>query len=230
MYLLSIDTSTRFCSVALHQDGKELCAIHLLAERSSSSLLTSVLEAAVDFAGISLADIDAFAVAEGPGSYTGLRVSVSTVKGLCFALDKPLIAVSTLQAMALQVKKMAADVYPNPESLLFVPMIDARRMEVYCALYDYQLKVVRQVQPVIIEAGCFGEELETHRVVFLGDGAPKCRPVLGAHPNAVFLEQEIVPLATTVGEIASDRYREKQFEDLAGFEPNYLKEFHLKRK
>ncbi|MCY7356676.1 MAG: tRNA (adenosine(37)-N6)-threonylcarbamoyltransferase complex dimerization subunit type 1 TsaB [Rudanella sp.] len=236
MLLLSLDTSTTVCSVALHNDGGLLGCYELFTERTSSSMLTTLMGDMVRHAGFQLSDLDAVAVAKGPGSYTGLRIGVSTAKGLCFALDKPLLSVNTLQAMAEQVRPLylrpsvvmtnppnPLPIIPNP--LLFCPMIDARRMEVYCALYDQTGAEVKSTAAEIINENSFGEWLTEHQLVFFGDGAAKCRAVLGQHANALFLDELIRPSARTIGKLAADRFRAGQFEDLSTFEPFYLKEF-----
>ena len=225
--IISIDTSTTYCSVALHQNGKEVFALNLGLERASSSLLTTMIQTSIDQVGIALADIDAFAVAAGPGSYTGLRVSTSTAKGLCFALDKPLIAVNTLEAMARQVIPMTAALMPN---MLYVPMIDARRMEVYSAVYDASGDTIEEVTPVIVDENSYAIWLEKGPVLFFGDGSAKCKEILSNSSNAYFLTKEIVPLASTVGEIAHERFVASQFEDIVTFEPFYLKAFMVKTK
>ncbi|WP_028523091.1 tRNA (adenosine(37)-N6)-threonylcarbamoyltransferase complex dimerization subunit type 1 TsaB [Runella limosa] len=217
--LLSIDTSTRGCSVALHQDGQLLSNYDLLAEKSSSGMLTTLIYNAVEHAGFQLVDVDAFAVAKGPGSYTGLRIAVSTAKGLCFALDKPLISVNTLEAMTLQLKSFF------PANYLFCPMLDARRMEVYCAVLDAELHFVEATQAKIMDEQSFNELLTERSVVFFGDGAEKCQRILGQNPNAHFPSAAIFPLAKTVGELAWKRFQDQQFEEVAAFEPFYLKDF-----
>lgn len=219
MLILTIDTSTRGCSVAVHSNGQLLASYDLLTDRSSSSMLTTLMKNAVEHAGFALPDLDAVAVAKGPGSYTGLRVSVSTAKGLCYALDKPLIAIETLAAMTAQITAY------YPEGYLFCPMIDARRMEVFAAVYDAQLQFVQPTQAVILDENAFAQLLQESPVVFFGDGAAKCRPLLEAHPNAYFPNQLIEPSARTVGMLASEAYAAGQFEDLASFEPYYLKDF-----
>ncbi len=219
MLILSIDTSTRGCSVAVHADGQLLAAYDLLTERMSSSLLTILMKNAVEQTGHALPQLDAVAVAKGPGSYTGLRVSVSTAKGLCYALDKPLIGVETLAAMTAQLMPFYSENY------LFCPMIDARRMEVFAAVFDTNLKKVQPTQAVILEENSFAEVLEKHPVIFFGDGAAKSRPLLDKHSNAHFLNQLIEPAARTVGTLATEAYKLGQFEDLATFEPYYIKDF-----
>ena len=219
MLILSIDTSTRGCSVAVHADGQLLAAYDLLTERVSSSLLTILMKTAVEQTGHTLPQLDAVAVAKGPGSYTGLRVSVSTAKGLCYALDKPLIGVETLAAMTAQLTAF------YPENYLFCPMIDARRMEVFAAVFDANLKKVLPTQAVILEEHSFAELLKKHPIVFFGDGAAKSRPLLEKHLNAFFPNQRIEPSARTVGALANEADKLGQFEDLATFEPYYLKDF-----
>jgi tRNA threonylcarbamoyladenosine biosynthesis protein TsaB len=219
MLILSIDTSTRGCSVAVHADGQLLAAYDLLTDRSSAAMLTTLMKNAVEQAGYTLADLDAVAVAKGPGSYTGLRVGVSTAKGLCYALDKPLLAVPTLAAMTAQLTSY----YPG--SYLFCPMIDARRMEVFAAVYDSHLREVMPTQAVILDQDSFAGLLAEHDVVFFGDGAAKCRPLLETHANAHFPTRLVEPSARTVGQLASELFPSGQFEDLATFEPYYLKDF-----
>lgn len=217
--IVSIDTSTRGCSVAVHQNGQLLTGYDLLAEKSSSGMLTTLIQQAVEHAGFRLSELDAVAVAKGPGSYTGLRIAVSTAKGLCFALDKPLLAVNTLEALALQVSDFFVD------DSLFCPMLDARRMEVYCAVFDRGLRCVEPTQAKIIDSESFAELLHTHKIVFFGDGAAKCRAVLEAYKNAIFLPIHVYTSAKTVGQLAAGLFESRQFEDVETFEPYYLKEF-----
>lgn len=218
MLLLSIDTSIRGCSVAVHNDTGLLAAYDLFTDKSSSAMLTSLMRDSVTHAGFSLSDIDAIVVAKGPGSYTGLRVGVSTAKGLCYALDKPLIAINTLQAMALQL----APFFPGH---LFCPMIDARRMEVYAAVLDDNNAFIQETQAVIMNENSFENLLADQKVVFFGDGAAKCKPILEKHSNAVFPAIDIKPSAKTVGQLGSIAFQNGQFEDVAAFEPYYLKDF-----
>jgi tRNA threonylcarbamoyladenosine biosynthesis protein TsaB len=218
MLLLSIDTSIRGCSVAVHENAILLASYDLHTDRSSSSMLTTLMESAVSHAGFTLSDLDAIAVAKGPGSYTGLRVGVSTAKGLCYALDKPMIAINTLEAMALQLSSF------YPEHLL-CPMIDARRMEVYAAVFDSTNNFVQETQAIIMDENSFQDLLMEHKVVFFGDGAAKCQKLLGDHPNAIFPTKEIRPSAVTIGELAIKAFENQDFENVATFEPYYLKDF-----
>jgi tRNA threonylcarbamoyladenosine biosynthesis protein TsaB len=216
--ILSIDTSTKVCSVALHGAGKLLAINELYTEKSHSGMLTTLCENVVKHAGFSLKDLDAIAVAKGPGSYTGLRIGVSTAKGFCFALDKPLISVNTLEAMAYQVK----DFYD--ESHLICPMIDARRMEVYCQVFDNQMNTISETEAKIIDEESFSTLLNEKKIVFLGDGANKCQDKI-THKNAIFPSIEITPSAKTVGSLATNFYEKALFENVVTFEPFYLKDF-----
>ena len=217
--ILSLDTSTTVCSVALHRDGAVLACFELFTEKSSSGMLTTLIRNVVHQSGHQLSELDAVAVAKGPGSYTGLRIGVSTAKGLCFALDKPLLAINTLEAMAWQVNGF------YPASYALCPLLDARRMEVYCAVYDSEGRERMPTSAQIIDGQSFADLLAQQPVVFFGNGAAKCRAVLAHQPNAVFPEQLIHPSARTVGQLAALAYREGRFESVADFEPYYLKDF-----
>ena len=216
--ILSIDTSTKVCSVALHKEGKLLAISELYTEKSHSGMLTTLCENVVKHAGFSLKSLDAIAVAKGPGSYTGLRIGVSTAKGFCFALDKPLIAVNTLEAMAYQIKDFYDKTY------LLCPMIDARRMEVYCQVYDNQMIIISETEAKIIDELSFSEILNEKKIVFFGDGAAKCQAEI-THKNAVFLPTEIHPSTKTVGLVATKSFEKSLFENVVTFEPFYLKDF-----
>jgi tRNA threonylcarbamoyladenosine biosynthesis protein TsaB len=220
MLILSIDTSTRACSVALHQDSVLLTSSELFAEKSHSGMLTTLIDNTLKVASVSYQDLDAIAVAKGPGSYTGLRIGVSTAKGLCFALDKPLLGINTLEAMAWQVNDFVV------ESHLLCPMIDARRMEVYCSILDKKGQIIEPTQAKIIDEFSFLETLEKQSVVFFGDGAAKCQKAI-THPNAIFLQNVIQPSAKTVGLLASTALNLGQTESVADFEPFYLKDFRI---
>ncbi|WP_017734105.1 tRNA (adenosine(37)-N6)-threonylcarbamoyltransferase complex dimerization subunit type 1 TsaB [Nafulsella turpanensis] len=217
--LLSIDSATKVCSVALHQDGSLLASQHLHIDKSHSGLLTVLIDHLLQYAGYKMADLSAVAVSEGPGSYTGLRIGASTAKGLCFALDIPLVTINTLEAMA---KGMS---YFAEEESLFCPMIDARRMEVYCLLATSSAEIVEAPQAKIIDETSFLRELEKQKVYFFGDGSAKCQPLLGRHPNARFIK-DVVPSAVYVGELGWQRFKAEKFADVAYFEPDYLKEFY----
>jgi tRNA threonylcarbamoyladenosine biosynthesis protein TsaB len=222
MLLLSLDTSTTVCSVAVHLDGALLGCAELFTERTSSGLLTTLAGDVVRHTGHALADLDAVAVAKGPGSYTGLRIGVSTAKGLCFALDKPLLSVNTLQAMTEQIRPF------YPANVLFCPMIDARRMEVYCAVYEQDGHEMAPTAAVVLDETSFADWLRDRQVVFFGDGAAKARPLL-QHANAIFPDVLVRPSARTVGVLATVAFEAGQVENLVTFEPFYLKEFLANR-
>jgi tRNA threonylcarbamoyladenosine biosynthesis protein TsaB len=219
MAILSIETSSKVCSVAVHEQGIEVANFTLFTEKSSSSLLTPIIRQILENLNIKPVELEAIAVAKGPGSYTGLRIGVSTAKGLCLALEKPLIAINTLQAMALQVKGI------YNQNHLICPMLDARRMEVYCAFYDNNNTEIEPTSAKIINENSFAELLEIKNVVFLGDGADKCKNILSANKNAVFHVMPISPNANTLGVLGWESFKKQQFENLVTFEPFYLKEF-----
>ena len=217
--ILSLDTSTTVCSVALHTlDGALLGSYELFTERTASSRLTVLVQDVVAHTGHTLSDVSAIAVAKGPGSYTGLRIGVSTAKGLCMALDKPLIGINTLVAMTEQVRSF------YESDTLFCPMIDARRMEVYCAVYGQDGSEIQPTSATILDEASFADLLEANRVIFFGDGADKARPVL-TRATAHFLDVQVRPSARTVGTLAVKAYAAGAFDDLVTFEPYYLKEF-----
>jgi tRNA threonylcarbamoyladenosine biosynthesis protein TsaB len=218
-YILSIETATNVCSVALLHNGTLLALREDSSRNSHSAYITIFVDEVVKEAGLTLQQLDAVAVGKGPGSYTGLRIGVSAAKGLCYALDKPLIGINTLEGMA---NHPAVLPYRNNTTLL-CPMIDARRMEVYCALFNHNGQWVQQTQALIIDADTFAHHLQNNTVVFFGDGAAKCKEVIN-HPNAVFIDG-ISPSANSVGILAFEAYKNNSFEDVAYFEPFYLKEF-----
>ncbi len=214
--ILCIETATRSCSVALAKDGSLLHFKEELSEKySHSEQLTPFIESLLQEQGVALADLDAIAVSKGPGSYTGLRIGVSTAKGLCYALNKPLIKVSTLEAMASGMEKK----HPNK---IYSPMIDARRMEVYTAFFQSG-KQLTDIEAHIIEADSFSKMLEQEEVVFFGDGADKCQELI-VHVNAIFVT-DIYPSAKDMVALAEKAFAQQQFEDVAYFEPYYLKNF-----
>ncbi len=222
--LLSLDTSTTVCSVALHTpEGTLLGCYELFTERTASSRLTVLVDQLVSHAGYALSDLSAIAVAKGPGSYTGLRIGVSTAKGLCMALDKPLIGINTLTAMTEQIRPF------YEADTLFCPMIDARRMEVYCAVYQQDGTQVRATEALILDEASLADLLANHPVVFFGDGATKARPLL-THSNARFPVAQVRPSARTIGALAAQAFAANKFEDLITFEPYYLKEFRSTSK
>ncbi|MCP9770341.1 tRNA (adenosine(37)-N6)-threonylcarbamoyltransferase complex dimerization subunit type 1 TsaB [Lacihabitans sp. LS3-19] len=223
MKILSIEASTTGCSVALFENDKLLSAIESRIDRSSAEFLTTLIDQVLMVAKVEKLDLDAIAVAKGPGSYTGLRIAVSTAKGFAFALDKPLLSFGTLDAMCYQVNGY-------PEGILLCPMIDARRMEVFCAFYDGEEKKQKiAVEAVIVEEQSFEDILLNNKVLFFGEGSAKCEDVLKS-TNALFLTDPIIPSAAFSGKICNEKYNNGEFEDLTLFEPYYLKEYMFKTK
>ena len=219
--LILIETSTALCSAALAEDGVITSYRESSAPKAHASLTAVFIQEMLEEKGLTIADCDAVCVSKGPGSYTGLRVGVSTAKGLCFGSGKPLIAISTLDILVAQAQ--------IPEDLKYiVPMVDARRMEVYAAVYEIAAQAgndVRQITetaPAIIDENSYSDILEKGKVLFIGDGAGKCADVI-KHPNATFVQ--CWPKASAMLEPAMKAYKEKRFEDVAYFEPFYLKEF-----
>ncbi len=186
---------------------------------SHAELITLHSEKVLQKSGITFTDLDAVAVSMGPGSYTGLRIGVSTAKGFCFALNKPLIAIETLKAMAAGMIAQIRD-----DNFLVCPMIDARRMEVYTAIYDQDLKNIRETEALIINSDSFNDLLQDHQIYFGGDGAAKCKEVLGLQKKSVFIPS-FHPSAKAMASLSENKFVAKQFEDVAYFEPYYLKDF-----
>ncbi|TSD67218.1 tRNA (adenosine(37)-N6)-threonylcarbamoyltransferase complex dimerization subunit type 1 TsaB [Inquilinus sp. KBS0705] len=216
--ILQIETATTSCSVALARNGQVLAFKEINARNIHAEVITIYIDELIVGAGVQYADLDAIAVSCGPGSYTGLRIGVSTAKGLCFALDKPLIAVDTLAAMA-------SGVAPGVSTdTLLCPMIDARRMEVYTAIFKHNGEIVKPVAAEIIDSSSFAELLANNKMLFFGDGAEKCREALSNSPNAQF-DGAFTNSATHLTKIAADKFDKAEFEDVAYFEPFYLKDF-----
>ncbi len=218
-YLLALETATPIGSVAVFAGEFLLGSVEIRREKSHARLLSPMIRDLLAYLEIAPAHLDAIAVAKGPGSYTGLRVGVSTAKGLCMALDKPLLSMSSLEALAWQVQPLAAQL-----DAWICPMIDARRMEVYCEVFDSQLVSQQEVRAQIIEDHTFEDLLRERRVIFLGDGAAKCRPVMAHSPHAFFLP-ETLSNAACMGKALFRKYEAQAFEDLISFEPFYLKDF-----
>lgn len=217
--ILNIETSTTVCSVALTRDGGVEFHKEAFEGPSHARNLAPFVEEALKFAREKGYNLDAVAVSCGPGSYTGLRIGVSEAKGLCFGLDIPLIALNTLQIITCSVMFGGS----FGDDALFCPMIDARRMEVYSAIYDLGLGEVKPVSADIIDENSYKEILDKQPVYFFGDGAAKCKEVI-KHPNARFIDS-VLPVAYDMMALAEMAYRRQDFKDVAYFEPFYLKEF-----
>ncbi len=223
MNILLLETATAVCSVALAQNGTVLREIHSNEANAHSAKLSLFARDIFDGTGLSLADLDAVCVASGPGSYTGLRIGVSSAKGWCYALNKPLLAVPTLQGMAGGYYMQ----HPDYEGLV-CPMVDARRMECYTAIYNRSLQPQKEVAAEVIEAGSYDRWLDDHEVVFVGDGAAKTRELLGCHPHARYDETYRISAAGMLP-IALQKLAAGAVEDVAYFEPFYLKDFVAKK-
>ncbi len=231
--ILHIETATQVCSVALSVNGNISRLKESFDKNSHSATITVFIYEIMKSAGMPFSALDAVSISMGPGSYTGLRIGVSTAKGICFALDKPLIAVSTLQSMAAGMSvEMESQSIETPsrstktpsQPFLLCPMIDARRMEVYNALYTPQLEIFREIRAEIINESSFASELEQYNIIFFGDGANKCRPLLSNHPHATFID-DFHPSAAHMVSLAEKKFAQSEFEDVVYFEPYYLKDF-----
>ncbi len=220
--ILHIESSTLTCSVAVSVNGETigLKESHDQAYSHSEKLVVYIDEV-IKEAGLKPSGLEAVCVSKGPGSYTGLRIGVSAAKGLCYGLGIPLLSVGSLESMTnwanINFKEELADVS------LLCPMIDARRMEVYTQLFDASLKILQPVSAEIIDKQSFTSELEKGKVAFFGDGAAKCKEIIN-HANAIFLD-EFLPSASGMIALAEAKFAQKQFEDVAYFEPYYLKDF-----
>src|SRR6476620_4220857 len=220
--LLALETSSSVCSVALLLDGKLLGSSELRLEKSHSSHITILIQQLLHNTGITEKDLSAIAISGGPGSYTGLRIGTSTAKGLCYALNIPLIAVSTLQALAFD----AIQFSPNADEYLFCPMLDARRQEVYTALYTSNLQDEIADRALILEENSLPEVLSVGKVMFFGSGAAKWQNLMQPSANAFFLKN-VIPTAAAVAQLAWQKYQAGLFEDVAYYEPFYVKEVHI---
>lgn len=226
--LLSIETSTQCCSVALHEDGMLIATKVVETPRSAASQLAVMIDELFHTSDRKPQLLKGVIVAAGPGSYTGLRIGVATAKGLCYALNIPIISVNTLELMAYQFLEMESkEKHIQNDKVILCPMLDARRMEVYCALLDHNLNYIEPVQAKVIDKESFIGIIESTPVFFFGDGADKCKDVI-RHSNARFISG-IIPLASSLGEIGFKKWKQGEYEDLVLFEPFYLKDFLIKK-
>ena len=218
--ILNIDTSTNVCSVAVSQDGACIFDKEDHSGPNHAERLGAFVDEALSFIDNHAIPLDAVAVSCGPGSYTGLRIGVSMAKGICYGRDVKLLAVPTLELLCVPVllREMVTD-----DDALLCPMLDARRMEVYAQLFTRSLREVRPIQADVVDADTYREYLDKHPVYFFGNGAMKCKEVID-HPNAHFIEG-IEALAKNMLPLAERRMAREEFEDVAYFEPFYLKEF-----
>ncbi len=219
MTILHIETSTTICSVALSNNSKLLYSKYDDNGMNHAEKLSPFIDEALKVAKEKELKLDAISVSSGPGSYTGLRIGVSTAKGLCYGFGIPFISVDTLEILAIQVNK-------NNEienNSLLCPMLDARRMEVYTKMMRKDFQTIQKTTPKIIDETSFSDVLKENKVYFFGNGANKCQEVIKSE-NAIFID-DISPLAENMIPLAEEKFRNKEFEDVAYFEPSYLKEF-----
>jgi tRNA threonylcarbamoyladenosine biosynthesis protein TsaB len=213
--ILNIETATKNCSVSIADKGKIIAIKELNnGNYSHAEVLHPFIVAILKEANINTNQIDAVAVSKGPGSYTGLRIGVSAAKGLCFAFDKPLISIDTLTSLSLSI---------SIDEGFIVPMLDARRLEVYAAVFDEKNQKVREIKADIIDENSFLEYLKINKVYFLGDGAHKCKDII-IHKNAVFVDAKF-PSAKEMALLSYNKYQKNDTESVAYFEPFYLKDF-----
>lgn len=218
IYILNIETATKNCSVSLAKNGETILCKEIAEQGySHAEKLHVFIEEILKETGISVQDLKAIAVSKGPGSYTGLRIGVSSAKGLCYALGIPLIAVDTLQVLAQKV---------SVDNGLIVPMIDARRMEVYSAVFNHNYNKIREVQAEILTVESYSEM--TDAVYFIGDCQEKCRTVL-SKDNFHFLPNIVFPSANEMSPLSYEKFIKKEFEEVAYFEPFYLKDFLISK-
>jgi tRNA threonylcarbamoyladenosine biosynthesis protein TsaB len=213
--ILNIETATKNCSVSLAKNG-EILAIKELnnGNYSHAEVLHPFIDDILKEAKVDTNQIDAIAVSKGPGSYTGLRIGVSAAKGLCFALNKPLISIDTLTSLSYTI---------SINDGVIVPMLDARRMEVYAAIFDKKHQLIREIKAEIIDENSFSEELSKGKIYFLGDGSQKCKEII-THNNAVFVDDKF-PSAKEMAQLSYDKHKKSDIENVAYFEPFYLKDF-----
>jgi tRNA threonylcarbamoyladenosine biosynthesis protein TsaB len=224
--ILHIETATDICSVAISQGDQLISLVESGPERSHATLLNVFIRKALEKCGVELQQMDAIAVSKGPGSYTGLRIGVSTAKGMAYALEKPLLASGTLENMAYGTKtnpSIESLLKKHGKELILCPMLDARRMEVFSCFFTSEIAVKREVTADIVDGNSYSNILEKHHICFFGNGADKCTEVLN-HPHAHFVTG-VNPSAINMVQPVLNRFKSEQFEDVAYFEPFYLKDF-----
>jgi len=221
--ILGIETATSICSVALVRDGKLLVIRESVGSRDHSAALTTYIAELFTEAGLFLQQLDAIAVSMGPGSYTGLRIGVSSAKGLCYALDKPFIAIDTLKSLAWQALQKCKQQGRDTDNAILVPMLDARRMEVYTAVFDNNLQIIEPVNAHIVTENSYmafaGKE-----IIYFGDGASKCESLFELKNNFTFLADMNLS-ANSICMLAESEFQKNNFADVAYCEPFYLKDF-----
>jgi tRNA threonylcarbamoyladenosine biosynthesis protein TsaB len=219
-FLLHIETATPLCSVALSQNDQLIRAVESETPNAHSSLLSVYINELLDASGVSMRQLSAVSVSNGPGSYTGLRIGLSTAKGICYGLDIPLIVISTLQILA------ATELMENnslPENGLIIPLMDARRMEVFTAAYSNKLTEIIAPHALILSSDSYKDLLSANPCVFIGDGLEKTKPILSAFSNFISGNQRY-PKAEAMAMLAYEKYQKNDFADVAYIEPFYIKE------
>ncbi len=222
--ILCLETATPSCSVALVHNGEVLACEEDPKGQNHSEKITLFIDSVMKKAGISYNQLDAVAVSMGPGSYTGLRIGVSTAKGICYAVSKPLIAVETLEAMAYGGKVVISSERSERRNLLLIPAIDARRMEVYAAIFDENVNKIKDTEAVIIDENSFADLKKDHHIYLFGDGADKCAEIF-ANDDKITVIKDFYCSAKYMNTIAQQKFNNSEFVDVAYFEPFYLKDF-----
>lgn len=218
--ILSIETATTVCSIAIHEDNECIALKEINEPNAHSEKLTVLIEQLLNERNLQIADFNAIALSKGPGSYTGLRIGASVAKGLCYACKLPLITVDTLKALALSCKNKVQN---NAPEVIYMPMIDARRMEVYTSLWNNQLQNIQDTHALVVTYEAKASFEPTKHYYLCGDGSSKCRETLESG-NITFVDN-IDATAKTIGDLACELYDKQEFADVAYFEPFYLKEF-----
>ena len=216
--ILNIETSTTVCSIAIGVDGETVSVNEINDGYSHAEEIEGLISKSLKEANLKMTDLDAISVSKGPGSYTGLRIGVSIAKGLCFGLKIPLISVPTLESLAFHPK---LEKYPNE---LRVPMLDARRMEVYSCVLNAKNELVAQTEAVVVDEKSYLEYLRNNDVVFFGPGMDKCKEQLSIHQGAKF-QRDVMPSAEQMVSVSEEKHQNENWEDVAYFEPFYLKDF-----
>lgn len=218
--ILNIETSTTNCSVSLSHNETLLCSNEINKQSySHSTKLHSQIANLIDKSKVSYSDLSAIAISKGPGSYTGLRIGSAAAKGLCYALDIPLISVSTLKILAKKIKIQEG---------LIVPVMDARRDEVYSAIFDHKFYQKRESKPEIIYNNSFFDLIKEKKIYMVGNGQEKCKRIINENPNLIFSMDKNFPSSADMIELSYEKYKSSKFEDIAYFEPDYLKKFGVK--
>lgn len=220
--ILCIDTTSEFCSVSLFINQNLIENNNSKIERSHSKLLIKLIDDTLNNNKLKIADIDIFSISKGPGSYTGLRIGLSSIKGFCYALGKPLVSINTLKILAISALENIDD-----KDFILCPMIDARRMEVYTKSFDHNLNELSNDQAIILEKDTF-DNYKDKKVYFFGDGSDKFKKIV-SRKNFIFLDN-INPDSKFMGKLSYDKFINRNFEDLSSFEPNYIKDFYLIKK